>query len=126
MKTKDIVKNVGVEFVDSRIRRYQMGYIKLACPVAHVWHLKGLLSNIANLLDKPHKKSCAHRTQRAHPPASPSVGDQTSRWMLLDSREGQQSGESRRTCSGGAGPPGSSTRQAVRTRRGGGLSNSVY
>jgi hypothetical protein len=62
------------------------------------------------------------------PPASPSVGDQTShwilldssRWMLLDSREAQrqQSGEGRRTCSGGAGPPGSSTRQAVRTRRG--------
>jgi hypothetical protein len=33
--------------------------------------------------------------------------------MLLDSREGQrqQSGEGRRTCSRGAGPPGSSTRQ---------------
>ncbi|KAG9438606.1 hypothetical protein H6P81_021448 [Aristolochia fimbriata] len=27
----------GVEFVDSRVRRYQMGYIKLACPVTHVW-----------------------------------------------------------------------------------------
>ncbi|CAF1908411.1 unnamed protein product [Brassica napus] len=27
----------GVEFVDSRIRRYQMGYIKLTCPVTHVW-----------------------------------------------------------------------------------------
>ncbi|KAL8472425.1 hypothetical protein ACS0TY_029580 [Phlomoides rotata] len=26
----------GVEFVDSRIRRYQMGYIKLACPVTHI------------------------------------------------------------------------------------------
>ena len=46
----------GVEFVDSRIRRYQMGYIKLACPVTHVWYLKGLPSYIANLLDKPLKK----------------------------------------------------------------------
>ncbi|XLS93572.1 hypothetical protein HN51_069580 [Arachis hypogaea] len=27
----------GVEFVDSRIRRYQMGYIKLACPAHFVW-----------------------------------------------------------------------------------------
>ncbi len=26
----------GVEFVDSRIRRYQMGYIKLACPVTRI------------------------------------------------------------------------------------------
>nr|YP_009914808.1 RNA polymerase beta' subunit [Chuquiraga oblongifolia]QLF67518.1 RNA polymerase beta' subunit [Chuquiraga oblongifolia] len=43
----------GVEFVDSRIRRYQMGYIKLACPVTHVWYLKRLPSYIANLLDKP-------------------------------------------------------------------------
>nr|YP_009339171.1 RNA polymerase beta [Pelargonium spinosum]API85128.1 RNA polymerase beta [Pelargonium spinosum]ARU80407.1 RpoC1 [Pelargonium spinosum] len=43
----------GVEFVDSRIRRYQMGYIKLACPMAHVWYLKRRPSYIANLLDKP-------------------------------------------------------------------------
>nr|YP_010554452.1 RNA polymerase beta' subunit [Phyllagathis griffithii]UTM99470.1 RNA polymerase beta' subunit [Phyllagathis griffithii] len=43
----------GVEFADSRIRRYQMGYIKLACPVTHVWYLKRLPSYIANLLDKP-------------------------------------------------------------------------
>nr|YP_009441071.1 RNA polymerase beta' subunit [Adenophora divaricata]ARO35048.1 RNA polymerase beta' subunit [Adenophora divaricata] len=45
----------GVEFVDSRVRRYQMGYIKLACPVTHVWYLKRLPSYIANLLDKPLK-----------------------------------------------------------------------
>nr|YP_009441522.1 DNA-directed RNA polymerase beta' chain [Apostasia wallichii]YP_009938532.1 RNA polymerase beta' subunit [Apostasia ramifera]QNU40225.1 RNA polymerase beta' subunit [Apostasia ramifera]BBB03111.1 DNA-directed RNA polymerase beta' chain [Apostasia wallichii] len=43
----------GVEFVDSRVRRYKMGYIKLACPVTHVWYLKRLPSYIANLLDKP-------------------------------------------------------------------------
>uniref|UniRef100_A0AAU7AN91 DNA-directed RNA polymerase subunit gamma n=1 Tax=Triphora wagneri TaxID=2594492 RepID=A0AAU7AN91_9ASPA len=46
----------GVEFVDSRIRRYQMGYIKLTCPVTHVWYLKRLPSSIANLLDKPLKE----------------------------------------------------------------------
>nr|QFQ49806.1 RNA polymerase beta' subunit [Driessenia phasmolacuna] len=46
----------GVEFSDSRIRRYQMGYIKLACPVTHVWYLKRLPSYIANLLDKPLKE----------------------------------------------------------------------
>nr|QKY62898.1 RNA polymerase beta' subunit [Acer oblongum]WJO89105.1 RNA polymerase beta' subunit [Acer paxii] len=46
----------GVEFVDSRIRRYQMGYIKLGCPVTHVWYLKRLPSYIANLLDKPLKE----------------------------------------------------------------------
>jgi hypothetical protein len=49
--------------------------------------------------------------------ASPSVGGRTSRWMLLDSREGQRqhSGEGRRTCSGGAGPPGSSTSRGAHT-----------
>nr|USC54135.1 RNA polymerase beta' subunit [Campylotropis polyantha] len=46
----------GVEFLDSRIRRYQMGYIKLACLVTHVWYLKRLPSYIANLLDKPLKE----------------------------------------------------------------------
>nr|YP_010160475.1 RNA polymerase beta' subunit [Magnolia tamaulipana]YP_010366044.1 RNA polymerase beta' subunit [Magnolia striatifolia]YP_010366302.1 RNA polymerase beta' subunit [Magnolia iltisiana]YP_010366388.1 RNA polymerase beta' subunit [Magnolia poasana]YP_010366560.1 RNA polymerase beta' subunit [Magnolia panamensis]YP_010369054.1 RNA polymerase beta' subunit [Magnolia virginiana]YP_010369140.1 RNA polymerase beta' subunit [Magnolia schiedeana]QJU00138.1 RNA polymerase beta' subunit [Magnolia gran len=46
----------GVEFVDSRIRRYQMGYTKLACPVTHVWYLKRLPSYIASLLDKPLKE----------------------------------------------------------------------
>nr|QJQ78420.1 RNA polymerase beta' subunit [Hylodesmum podocarpum] len=46
----------GVEFIDSRIRRYQMGYIKLACLVTHVWYLKRLPSYIANLLDKPLKE----------------------------------------------------------------------
>nr|YP_009669811.1 RNA polymerase subunit beta [Saltera sarcocolla]QCW95129.1 RNA polymerase subunit beta [Saltera sarcocolla] len=46
----------GVEFADSRIRRYRMGYIKLACPVTHVWYLKRLPSYIANLLDKPLKE----------------------------------------------------------------------
>nr|YP_009457852.1 RNA polymerase beta' subunit [Durio zibethinus]AUN44867.1 RNA polymerase beta' subunit [Durio zibethinus]QOZ40015.1 RNA polymerase beta' subunit [Durio zibethinus]WPN86042.1 RNA polymerase beta' subunit [Durio zibethinus] len=46
----------GVEFVDYRIRRYQMGYIKLACPVTHVWYLKRRPSYIANLLDKPLKE----------------------------------------------------------------------
>nr|YP_009546727.1 RNA polymerase beta subunit [Anigozanthos flavidus]AYP35466.1 RNA polymerase beta subunit [Anigozanthos flavidus] len=46
----------GVEFVDSRIRRYQMGYIKLACPVTHVWYLKRLPSYIANFLDKALKE----------------------------------------------------------------------
>nr|YP_009862692.1 RNA polymerase beta' subunit [Pellacalyx yunnanensis]QKD76067.1 RNA polymerase beta' subunit [Pellacalyx yunnanensis] len=46
----------GVKFIDSRIRRYQMGYIKLACPVTHVWYLKRLPSYIANLLDKPLKE----------------------------------------------------------------------
>lgn len=46
----------GVEFGNSRIRRYQMGYIKLACAVTHVWYLKGRPSYIANLLDKSLKE----------------------------------------------------------------------
>nr|YP_009826372.1 RNA polymerase beta' subunit [Barleria prionitis]QID90552.1 RNA polymerase beta' subunit [Barleria prionitis] len=53
---QNFCEQCGVEFVDSRIRRYQMGYIKLACPVTHVWYLKRLPSYIANLLDKPVKE----------------------------------------------------------------------
>ncbi|BFG36549.1 hypothetical protein CerSpe_228230 [Prunus speciosa] len=48
-KTRDFVNSVEFEFVDSRIRRYQMGYIKLACPVTHVWYLKCLPSYIPKL-----------------------------------------------------------------------------
>nr|QKV47254.1 RNA polymerase beta' subunit [Nephrolepis cordifolia] len=50
-------KHCGVEFIDSRVRRYRMGYIKLACPVTHVWFLKRIPSYIANLLAKPLKES---------------------------------------------------------------------
>jgi DNA-directed RNA polymerase beta' subunit len=46
----------GVEFIDSRVRRYQMGYIQLAYPVTHVWYFKRLPSYIANLLAKPLKE----------------------------------------------------------------------
>nr|YP_010614759.1 RNA polymerase beta' subunit [Barleria cristata]WAS32921.1 RNA polymerase beta' subunit [Barleria cristata] len=53
---QNFCEQCGVEFVDSRIRRYQMGYIKLVCPVTHVWYLKRLPSYIANLLDKPVKE----------------------------------------------------------------------
>nr|YP_009869943.1 RNA polymerase beta' subunit [Mesua ferrea]QJX65470.1 RNA polymerase beta' subunit [Mesua ferrea]QKJ81883.1 RNA polymerase beta' subunit [Mesua ferrea] len=55
-ENKKFCEQCGIEFVDSRIRRYQMGYIKLACPVTHVWYLKRLPSYIANLLDKPLKE----------------------------------------------------------------------
>nr|QFG71183.1 RNA polymerase subunit beta' [Mammillaria albiflora] len=55
-KDKQFCKECGVEFVNSRVRRYQMGYIKLACPVTHVWYLKRLPSYIANFLDKPLKE----------------------------------------------------------------------
>nr|QWW93011.1 RNA polymerase beta' subunit [Cyathodium smaragdinum] len=46
----------GVEFIESRIRRYRMGYIKLACSVTHVWYSKRLPSYIANLLAEPLKE----------------------------------------------------------------------
>nr|YP_009370432.1 RNA polymerase beta [Cupressus chengiana]YP_009459398.1 RNA polymerase beta [Cupressus jiangeensis]ARO91899.1 RNA polymerase beta [Cupressus chengiana]AUS84534.1 RNA polymerase beta [Cupressus jiangeensis] len=47
----------GVELViDPRIRRYRMGYIKLACPVVHIWYFKRRPSYIANLLNKTRKE----------------------------------------------------------------------
>nr|YP_010569775.1 RNA polymerase beta' subunit [Podocarpus sellowii]UZF97482.1 RNA polymerase beta' subunit [Podocarpus sellowii] len=48
-------KHCGVELVDSRIRRYRMGYIKLACPVVHIWYFQRRPSYIANLLDLTRK-----------------------------------------------------------------------
>lgn len=49
-------EHCGVDFIESRIRRYRMGYIELACSVTHVWYSKRLPSCIANLLDKPLKE----------------------------------------------------------------------
>jgi len=40
--------NNAIEFVDSWIRRYQMGYIKLAFPITHVLYSKRLPSYISN------------------------------------------------------------------------------
>nr|YP_011031873.1 RNA polymerase beta' subunit [Huperzia selago]WRB01071.1 RNA polymerase beta' subunit [Huperzia selago]WRB01332.1 RNA polymerase beta' subunit [Huperzia serrata] len=46
-------KECGVEFVESRVRRYRMGYIRLACAVTHVWYLRNIPSYIATILSKP-------------------------------------------------------------------------
>nr|QYB20802.1 RNA polymerase beta' subunit [Callitris pyramidalis] len=43
-------------FIDPRIRRYRMGYIKLACPVVHIWYFQRRPSYIADLLDKSRKE----------------------------------------------------------------------
>jgi DNA-directed RNA polymerase beta' subunit len=39
-----------VEIVESRVRRYRMGYIDLACPVTHFWYLKGVPNYLCLLL----------------------------------------------------------------------------
>ncbi len=43
----------GVEVTDSKVRRHRMGHIRLACPVTHIWFLKGIPSYIGLLLDLP-------------------------------------------------------------------------
>lgn len=48
-----------VEYTSSRVRRYRLGFIRLAVPIAHIWYLKGRPSYIALLLDlkKKHAES---------------------------------------------------------------------
>jgi DNA-directed RNA polymerase subunit beta' len=36
-----ICEDCKIEILDSRVRRYRMGYIDLTCPVVHFWYLKG-------------------------------------------------------------------------------------
>ncbi len=43
----------GVEVTKSSVRRERMGHIKLACPVSHIWFLKGVPSRIGMVLDMP-------------------------------------------------------------------------
>jgi DNA-directed RNA polymerase subunit beta' len=52
MKHRGITcEKCGVEVIESKVRRERLGHIKLACPVSHVWFLKGVPSRIGNLLD---------------------------------------------------------------------------
>nr|BBN66889.1 RNA polymerase beta subunit-1 [Sequoiadendron giganteum] len=56
-KEKNFCTRCEIELVvDPRIRRYRMGYIKLACPVVHIWYFKRRPSYIADLLDKTRKE----------------------------------------------------------------------
>nr|QKV46635.1 RNA polymerase beta' subunit [Bolbitis subcordata] len=66
-ESSNFCKHCGVEFTDSRVRRYRMGYIKLACPVTHVWFLKRIPSYIANPLAKPLKEPESLVYCDAHP-----------------------------------------------------------
>jgi DNA-directed RNA polymerase subunit beta' len=50
MKDFRYCPDCGVEFTASRIRRYRLGYISLASPVAHGWYFKGSPSYIAHLI----------------------------------------------------------------------------
>jgi len=46
----------GVDVVRSKVRRERMGHIELACPVTHIWFLKGAPYRISMLLDIPLKE----------------------------------------------------------------------
>ena len=48
-----ICDRCGVEVTKSIVRRERMGHIKLACPVSHIWFLRGLPSRIGMVLDVP-------------------------------------------------------------------------
>ncbi len=43
----------GVEVTKSQVRRERMGHIKLACPVSHIWFLRGIPSRMGMILDIP-------------------------------------------------------------------------
>ncbi|KPJ55427.1 DNA-directed RNA polymerase subunit beta' [Parcubacteria bacterium DG_72] len=48
-----ICDRCGVEVTKSAVRRDRMGHIKLACPVSHIWFLRGVPSRIGMVLDIP-------------------------------------------------------------------------
>jgi DNA-directed RNA polymerase subunit beta' len=43
----------GVEITKSSVRRERMGHIKLACPVSHIWFLRGVPSSLGAALNLP-------------------------------------------------------------------------
>nr|AMP43326.1 beta' subunit of RNA polymerase [Tetraselmis sp. CCMP 881] len=49
--------NCEVEYISSRARRYRIGFIELAMPMAHIWYLKGRPSYISILLGIKQKEA---------------------------------------------------------------------
>jgi DNA-directed RNA polymerase subunit beta' len=45
-----ICEECQVEIIESRVRRYRMGYIDLTCPITHLWYLKGIPNYLTILL----------------------------------------------------------------------------
>ncbi len=45
-----ICEQCFVELIESRVRRYRMGYIELVSPITHNWYLKGIPNYILTLL----------------------------------------------------------------------------
>lgn len=48
-----ICDRCGVEVTKSSVRRERMGHIKLACPVSHIWFLRGIPSRMGVVIDIP-------------------------------------------------------------------------
>ncbi len=48
-----ICDRCGVEVTKSSVRRERMGHIKLACPVSHIWFLRGVPSRMGMVLGIP-------------------------------------------------------------------------
>jgi len=48
-----ICDRCGVEVTKAIVRRERIGHIKLACPVSHIWFLRGIPSRIGMVLDIP-------------------------------------------------------------------------
>jgi DNA-directed RNA polymerase subunit beta' len=45
-----VCEECGVEIIDSRIRRYRMGYIELTTPATHLWYLRGTPNYLLTIL----------------------------------------------------------------------------
>ncbi len=51
-----VCEKCGVEVISKEVRRERMGHIHLACPVSHIWYLKGVPSRMSLILDVPPKQ----------------------------------------------------------------------
>jgi DNA-directed RNA polymerase subunit beta' len=51
-----VCERCGVQVTHSKVRRERMGHIELACPVTHIWFLKGIPGYMGLLLDMTTRK----------------------------------------------------------------------
>jgi DNA-directed RNA polymerase subunit beta' len=68
-----ICPNCQVEFTLSRIRRYRMGYINLACKVTHIWYLNSRPNLFSVLLKMPTKYVKKITYYKGYTPSDPKL-----------------------------------------------------
>ena len=84
-----VCEKCHVEVISKEVRRERMGHIHLACPVSHIWYLKGIPSRMSLILDIPPKQLEEVVYFSAHVCIDPGRCESLSKKEILDDKAGR-------------------------------------